>query len=94
MQFYIIYLCIVKTKKQNIMKKRIYKTYSVYDVAHSYYLHISATSKAHVKEYLKVTGLNLYCSDDIQVLHLGAESSPIEINYPQWFGLAGTNIDF
>ena len=32
------------------MKKSIYKTYSVYDVAHCCYLHISATSKAHVKE--------------------------------------------
>lgn len=75
-------------------KTRHFKTYSVYDVAHSCYLHISATSKAHVKEYLKVTGLNLNCSDDIQILHIGAESTPIEINYPQWFGLAGTNIDF
>ena len=75
------------------MEKRFYKTYSVYDVAHCCYLHISATSKSHVKEYLKVTGLFLDCSDDIQTLHNGAESTPIEINYPQWFGLAGTNID-
>ena len=51
------------------MKKSIYKTYSVYDVAHCCYLHISATSKAHVKEYLKVTGLNYNCSDDIQIVN-------------------------
>lgn len=75
-------------------KTRNFKTYSVYDVAHCSYLHISATSKVHVKEYLKATGLNLDCSDDIQLLHNGAESTPIEINYPKWFGLAGTNIDF
>lgn len=77
------------------MKKfRIYKTYSVYDFARCSHLHISATSKAHVKVYLKVTGLNLDCSDDIEILHNGAESTPIEINYPQWFGFTGTNIDF
>lgn len=76
------------------MKKRIYKTYKVYDFAHSCYLHISATSKAHVKQYLRAKGLNIYCSDDIQYLHRGALSTPIEINYPQWFGLAGINIDF
>lgn len=75
-------------------KTRKFKTYSVYDVAHSRFLHISATSKAHVKVYLCVTGLNIHCSDDIQILHFGAESTPIEINYPQWFGLPGTNIDF
>lgn len=75
-------------------KTRIYKTYSVYDVARNRYLHISATSKYHVKLYLKVTGLNSYCSEDIQILHTGAESTPIEIRYPQWFGLPGNNIDF
>ena len=67
------------------MRKKIYNTYSVYDVAHARYLHISATSKAHVKEYLKVTALFLDCSDDIQLLHRGAESTPIEVNYPQLF---------
>lgn len=71
-----------------------FKTYSVYDFAHSCYLHISATSKTHVKEYLRATCLNIHCSDYIQILHRGAESTPIEINYPQWFGLPGTNIDY
>nr|DAF75463.1 MAG TPA: hypothetical protein [Microviridae sp.] len=43
------------------MKKTAYNTYSVYDFACASYLHISATSKAHVKEYLKVTAL--HCKD-------------------------------
>lgn len=70
------------------MESTKYITYSVYDFVRCKNLHISATSKCHVKEYLNFTGLNLDCSDDIQFLHLGAESTPIEINYQLWFGLA------
>lgn len=76
------------------MESTKFNTYSVYDFKLCKNLLISATSKSHVKEYLKVTGLNLDCSDDIHFLHLGAESTPIEIKYPLWFGLVGTNIDF
>lgn len=75
-------------------KTRNFKTYSVYNFAARFHMHITATSKAHVLEYLRVTGLNIYCSEDIQILHTGADSTPIEVNYPQWFGLPGTNIDF
>lgn len=69
------------------------KTYSVYNYASRAYMHITATSKKHVKIYLREKGWNIYCSLDIQILHDGGEGASIEKNYPEWFDLPGSNID-
>ena len=69
------------------------KTYSVYNHASRAYMHITATSKKHVKIYLCEKGWDIYCDAVIDILHLGGEGTPIEQNYPEWFGLPGSNID-
>ena len=70
------------------------KTYSVYNHVRSAYIHITATSKKHVKIYLREKGWDIYCDKEIEILHTGGETTPIENNYPQWFGLPGYNIDY
>lgn len=69
------------------------KTYSVYNHASRAYMHITATSKKHVKIYLREKGWDIYCDTEIEILHDGCEGTPIEKNYPEWFGLPGSNID-
>lgn len=69
------------------------KTYSVYNHASRAYMHITATSKEHVKIYLREKGWDIYCDTEIAILHDGGEGTPIEDNYPEWFGLPGSNID-
>lgn len=56
-------------------------------------MHITATSKEHVKIYLREKGWDIYCDTEIAILHDGGEGTPIEDNYPEWFGLPGSNID-
>lgn len=56
-------------------------------------MHITATSKKHVKIYLREKGWDIYCDTEIEILHDGCEGTPIEKNYPEWFGLPGSNID-
>lgn len=68
--------------------KRI-KTYSVYNYASRAYMHITATSKKHVKIYLRKKGWDIYYDKDINILHNGGEGSSVESNYPEWFGLPG-----
>lgn len=69
------------------------RTYSVYNHASCAYMHITATSKKHVKTYLREKGLDIHCDKDINMLNNWGESDPIEKSYPEWFGLPGTNID-
>lgn len=69
------------------------KTYSVYNHASRAYMHITATSKKHVKTYLREKGWDIYCDKEVNILHDGGEGDPIEKSYPEWFGLPGTNID-
>ena len=69
------------------------KTYSVYNHASRAYMHITATSKKHVKIYLREKSWDIYCDTEIAILHDGGEGNPIEKNYPEWFGLPGSNID-
>lgn len=61
------------------------KTYSVYNFASRAFMHITATSKKHVKIYLREKGYDIYCSEDIQILHKGGEGASIEGNYPELF---------
>ena len=56
-------------------------------------MHITATSKKHVKTYLREKGWDIYCDKDINMLNNWGEGNPIEKLYPEWFGLPGTNID-
>lgn len=70
------------------------KTYSVYNYASRSYMHITATSKEHVRIYLRERGWHIYCDDEITILHRGGESTPIEEDFPEWFGIPGYNIDF
>ena len=56
-------------------------------------MHITATSKKHVKTYLREKGWDIYCEKDINMLNNLGEGDPIEKLYPEWFGLPGTNID-
>lgn len=56
-------------------------------------MHITATSKKHVKIYLREKGWDIYCDAVIDILHIGGEGTPIEKDYPEWFGLPGSNID-
>lgn len=69
------------------------KTYSVYNHASRAYMHITATSKKHVKIYLHEKGWDIYCDNEISILSDKGESDPIEKSYLEWFGLPGTNID-
>ena len=68
-------------------------TYSVYNHASGAYMHITATSKKHVRTYLREKGWDIYCDKDINMLNNWGEGYPIEKSYPEWFGLPGTNID-
>lgn len=69
------------------------RTYSVYNHASGAYMHITATSKKHVRTYLREKGWDFYCDKDINMLNSWGEGDPIEKLYPEWFGLPGTNID-
>lgn len=69
------------------------RTYSVYNYASRAYMHITATSKKHVKTYLREKGWDIYCDNDINMLNNWGEGDSIEKLYPEWFGLPGTNID-
>ena len=46
------------------------KTYSVYNHASRAYMHITATSKKHVKIYLREKGWDIYCDAVIDILHI------------------------
>ena len=45
------------------------RTYSVYNHASGAYMHITATSKKHVRTYLREKGWDIYCDKDINMLN-------------------------